>query len=387
MKILHAIHSAHPAGGGPIEGIRQLAAATRGRLAHSVVCLDAPDAAHLRAHALPVHALGPAGTLGFSPRLVPWLRRHASDYRAVIVHGHWRYISVACWRALHGTDIPYLAFPHGMLDPWFNERYPVKHLKKMFFWPWTEYRLLRDARAVIFTCEEEKLRSRRAFSPYRAIEEVAMLGIQRPPDDADAQRQAFLAAFPELSGKRVLLFLGRLHPVKGCDMLLAAFARTAALDASLHLVIAGPDQEGLRDRLQAEATLAGVGNRITWTGMLSGEMKWGAYRTAEAFVLPSHHENFGIVVAEALSCGRPVLISDQVQIWREIDAEGAGLVEPDDVAGTERLIRRWLATSAPEQRAMGERALHCFESHFHIDRYANRFAELVEAYAPATARQ
>lgn len=385
MKILHAIQSANPAGGGPIEGINQLAAATKGRLEHGIVSIDPPDAPFLKGHPLSVHALGPGGILGYSSRLVPWLRRHAAEYRAVVVHGHWRYMSVGCWRALHDTPVPYFAFPHGMLDPWFKQHYPLKHLKKSFFWPWTEYRLLRDAKAVIFTCEEEKLRSRQSFSLYRANEEVAVLGIHHPPGQPQAQREAFLAAYPELTGKRVLLYLSRIHPKKGCDLLVEAFTRIARMDERIHLAMAGPDQTGWSERLKQIAVRAGVADRITWTGMLSGDIKWGAYRTADAFILPTHHENFGIVVAEALACSLPVLISDKVQIWREVNAACAGLIEPDDQEGTERLIRRWLAMPVAEQMAMRERALHCFQSRFHIDSYVKRFTELIDTYAPCVS--
>ena len=386
MRILHAIQSADPVGGGPIEVILQLAAATGGRLNHCVVSLDSPDAAFLRDFPLPVHALGPAGMLGYSPRLLPWLRAHVNNYRAVVVHGLWRYISVGAWRALHDMDVPFFAFPHGMLDPWFKERYPVKHLKKSFFWPWTEYRLLRDARAVLFTCEEEQLRASQSFTPYRCNPEIAVLGIHRPPADAERQREAFYASFPELHGKRLLLFLGRIHPTKGCDLLINAFARCAAIDPDVRLVMAGPDQTGWGKHLERSAAAAGIAERVTWTGMLSGDIKWGAYRAAEAFVLPTHHENFGIVVAEALACGLPVLISDQVQIWREIDASRAGYVEPDDMPGTQRLLERWLATPEGEWAEIGRRARECYEQKFEVGGYATRFMELVETYSANAPR-
>lgn len=385
MKILHAIQSADPIGGGPIEGILQLAEATRGRIVHSIVCLDDPDADCLRNHSLTVHALGPAGLLGYSSRLLPWLRQHAKEYRAVIVHGLWRYISVGAWRALHGIDVPYIAMPHGMLDPWFKQRYPVKHLKKLFFWPWTEYRMLRDARAVIFTCDDERLRARESFSLYRCNEEIAVLGIHRPPPDVERQRAAFFDKFQNLAGKRLLLFLSRIHPKKGCDLLIEAFARTAALDERVHLVIAGPDQTGWARDLKAAAVRAGIDHRVTWTGMIMGEIKWGAYRAADAFILPTHHENFGIVVAESLACALPVLISDQVQIWREISAGKAGYIERDDLAGTMRLIERWLATPTDDWERMRDLALTCFEQRFEVSQYAQRFIDLVETYAPVTA--
>jgi glycosyltransferase involved in cell wall biosynthesis len=380
MTILHAIQSADPVGGGPIEGILQLAAATGGSLNHCIVSLDSPDATFLRDFPLPVHALGPAGMLGYSSRLVPWLRDHAKGYRAVVVHGLWRYISVGCWRGLRKMGVPYFAFPHGMLDPWFKRRYPIKHMKKLLFWPWTEYRLLRDARAVIFTCEDEKLRARESFGLYSANEEVVMLGIHRPSDDAEAQREAFYRTFPDLVGKRLLLFLSRIHPKKGCDLLIEAFAKTTIADETVHLVIAGPDRTGWSEKLREVAARAGVAHRITWTGMITGNVKWGAYRAADAFILPTHHENFGIVVAEALACGVPVLISDQVQIWREIAAGDAGYVERDDLAGTQRLIARWLATPDWEWMEMRHRATLCFEEAFEVRGYARRFMDLIDSY-------
>lgn len=94
----------------------------------------------------------------------------------------------------------------------------------------------------------------------------------------------------------------------------------------LELVIAGPDQVGLQTKLQRQAEQLGVAARVHWPGLLTGDPKWGALRNCEAFVLPSRQENFGVVVAEALGCGRSVLISDQVNIWPEIEQERVGLV-------------------------------------------------------------
>ena len=84
-------------------------------------------------------------------------------FDAVIINGLWQYHSFGAWRALRGTATPYYVFPHGMLDPWFKRSFPLKHLKKWLYWPWAEYRVLRDARAVIFTCEAESS-SRRSLS-------------------------------------------------------------------------------------------------------------------------------------------------------------------------------------------------------------------------------
>ena len=123
----------------------------------------------------------------YAPRLLPWLRQHAKDYDAVIVNGLWQYTTHATWRALNKGSVPYYVFTHGMLDPWFKRTYPLKHLKKWLFWPWADYRALRDAKAVFFTCEEERLLARQSFWLYRCHETVVSYGTGAPPGDARQQ--------------------------------------------------------------------------------------------------------------------------------------------------------------------------------------------------------
>ena len=130
--------------------------------------------------------------------------------------------------------------------------------------------------------------------------------------------------------------------------------------------MAGPDQSGWAASLQHLAQSLGVADRITWPGMLGGAQKWGALRTAEVFILPSHQENFGIAVAEALSCALPVLISDKVNIWREIVAGEAGFVDSDDLEGTRRLLTRWLGVGDPARSRMRHAALRLFEKRFTV---------------------
>lgn len=384
MKILHVISSVNPQDGGPIEGVKQLQAPLQALGAQvEIACCDAPDAPWLATSGLAtVRALGPSRMgYAYAPRLLTWLRENASRFDAVIIEGLWQYHGLAVRQALVGTKVPYFVFTHGMLDPWFKETYPLKHLKKWLYWPWGEYRVLRDARAVIFTCEEERLLARKSFWLYRANEAVASYGTSSPPSDGDELAQRFLAAHPQLQGKRTVLFLSRIHEKKGCDLLLDAFAQVVKQDKRLHLVMAGPDQTGWTAILKAQAEKLGVSHRITWPGMLQGGDKWGAFYAAEVFCLPSHQENFGIVVAEALACGKPVLISDKVNIWREIDADAAGFVDEDTADGTVRNLQRWLALGADGYAAMGARARECFATRFHIQRAAERLVEIIREHA------
>ena len=373
LKILHAIHSADPRGGGPIEGIKQLAAAHRGGEI-AVVSLDAAGQPWMAEFPLPLYPLGPSWTsYGYSPRFIPWLRKHHAEYDVVIVNGIWQFNSLGVRAALRGTATPYCLFTHGMLDPWFKRQYPLKHLKKWLYWPWAEYRCLRDAAAVFFTAEEERRLARQSFWLYRCNEVVVNYGTAGPAGDPAAQRALFLAQFPALRDRRILLFLGRLHEKKGCDLLLDAFAQIRAKNPAardFHLVMAGPGEGAFAARIKARAEQLGIAGQVTWPGMLSGALKWGAFHAAEVFVLPSHQENFGISVAEALACGKPVLISNKINIWREIAEDGAGLVEDDDLAGTIALLDRWTALDERGREAMAGRARSCFARRFEITQAA-----------------
>lgn len=376
MRILHVIASTSPEGGGPIEGVRQRGEVLR-EMGHSIeiACCDDPKSPWLRDFPFPVHALGPArGGYAYAPKLEEWLRGCAADYDGVVVNGIWQCHSRAAWRTMRALRRPYVVFTHGMLDPWFKRAYPLKHLKKIPYWLSVESHVLEDAAYVLFTSEEERVLARQSFRPYRVRERVVRYGVRGPQGDATVQREAFLDSHPELRGKRTLLFLSRIHPKKGCDLLIRAFAEAARADASLHLVLAGPDQLGWKKELEVLAVHLGIENRISWPGMLMGEAKWGAYHACDAFVLPSHQENFGIVVVEALACGKPVLISDKVNIWREVIAHRAGWVNGDTLEGTAHLISSWLASS-PGDSELGANARRCYSSGFGVEGSA---ADLLE---------
>lgn len=381
MRLLHIIRSADPRNGGPIEGVQRLAAVNaRHGFRTEILSLDDPHAPFVARFPLPLHAVGPGiGNYGYTPRHAAWLRARHADYDAFVVNGVWQYHSLAARRVLRAAGRRYFLFTHGMLDPWFKREYPLKHLKKSLYWRWGEYPVLRDAAGVIFTCRQERELARQSFRPYRCREIVNPYGTADPPPPSDGP-SALLGAHPELRGGRPpLVFLGRLHEKKGCDLAIEAFARVAAEHPDLRLVIAGPGEARYVERLKALAARLGVGHRISWTGMLQGDDKWRCLRLADAFILPSHQENFGIAVAEALACGVPVLISNQVNIWEEIERGGAGLVADDDLAGTEANLRRWLALDPAAKAAMRAATRDCFEANFHIDAAAAGLREILKA--------
>jgi glycosyltransferase involved in cell wall biosynthesis len=379
LSVLHIIGSADPKLGGPIEAIKQQAqCGSAGRFHVTIVSLDDPSAEFAAECEVPLVALGGHGSrklpwrllpwkrYGYTPKFVPWLRKNAQRYDIIVVNGLWNYSSFGARQALSGSGVPYVIFTHGMLDPWFRKAYPVKFLFKQLLWWISEGNLLRNANAVLFTSEEEMILARSAFWPYRVKEKVVGFGTADVSGDPAVHREAFFQVVPQLRGRRYLLFLGRIHIKKGCDLLIKAFAQIAEFNADIFLVIAGPDQTGWRKDLDALALDCGVADRIFWPGMLTGHAKWGAFCAAEAFVLPSHQENFGIVVAEAMASSKPVLITDKVNIWREVVAAGAGFVEPDNLGGIVRLLTRFLALSPSAREEMGKQARLGFLQHFEI---------------------
>ena len=368
MRILHVVRTLNPEMGGPSESVRMFVRAhQRAGNEVEVATLDgaadgpAGDAYQSLVNCA-VHACGPGpANYYYSPRLVPWLRENYSRFDGAIVNGVWQYHGVAARKALSG-HIPYVVFAHGMLDPYFKDRYPLKHLKKLVYWMLQEHRTLNRAQAVCFTSEEEKRVAAMGF-PLRGFRRVVVpYGTMGPSGDPEALRATFLEAWPQLQGKKYLLFLGRIHPKKGCDLLLEAFAKVA--NPELHLVMAGPDETGWGIELRAQASRLGIDDRTIWTGMLRGDAKWGAFYGAEAFILPSHQENFGIAVADALACAVIPLVSDKVNIAADVAADGAGLMEPDTLEGVIRLLEAFQQLSAEQIKGMRARALECYRRRY-----------------------
>jgi glycosyltransferase involved in cell wall biosynthesis len=357
-----------------------------------VACGDSPDEPFLASVACPVHALGPSllGSYAFSLRIWRWLHKNAHRFDGIVMNGIWTFPDLAVRAAARRARVPYGVLPHGALDPWFNRTYPLKHLKKILYWP-LQYPVLRDAQAVFFTTDAERDLARTSFRPNRWNGVVLPYGINDPekpgkgPQESgtngqqpckpatatpDRQIKAFYRKYPELRERSFILFLGRLHEKKGCDLLIRAFARTAAAVPEVDLVMAGPDHEGLKAKLQRLAEKLGVASRVHWSGMIAGDIKWGAIRASDAFVLPSHQENFGVAVIEALAVGRPVLISNQVNIWPDIKADGAGFIEEDTVDGTEKLLRGWFNLPTDERDKMAVRARASFVKRYTMNRTA-----------------
>lgn len=403
MNLLRIITSMDPTSGGPCQGIRNSVPELEKLGIHNeVVCLDDPDASFVGKDPFPVHAIGPKkGPLSYSAKLIPWLLENLNRFDAVIVEGLWQYHSYAAEKAirifkklqsksLKKSNVPKLfVMPHGMLDPYF-QRAPERRLKAIrnwIYWKIVEGKVVNNAFGILFTCEAELLLARETFRPYRPHREInAGFGIQPPPAYDAAMTGAFLQKCPQVFNRPFILFLGRIHEKKGVDLLVQSFLEVYdslqenSEGSKIQLVIAGPGLETSYGQkvLQLAHRNSNACNSIFFPGMLTGDAKWGAFYSCEAFSLPSHQENFGISVAEALACSKPVLISNQVNIWKEIQAGGGGLVSPDTVEGTKETLLHWDKLSSPEKAEMEKGAQNTYIKNFAIGPAALQFAQALK---------
>ena len=374
-------HHTDPAHGGPVECAIQLNKniTARGH-SYDVVTLDRPEAEWNKR--LPFEPIclgrGSKDPDMVPPALVKFLKQSQSKYDGSIFHGIWTVPNVAMRFAWDGKH-PYVVFSHGMLDPYFIRNFPLKHIKKSLFYRAIAAPVLSRAVATLFTCEEELRLANTSYRPLVGNRVVVRYGIN-PPITAPHTYQGRLSPLKDrLRGKDVVLFLGRIHPKKGCDMLVEAAARIGARFPQAHLLIAGPDETGSVDRLQSLAAARGVSDKLTWVGPVYGDERWFLYNLANAFILPSHMENFGLTVAEALSQARPVLISDKVNIYSSILKAGAGFVAEDTVSGTAQLLEQWCALPAADREAMRNAAKELFETEFQAKHTAE---DVLRAFQP-----
>ena len=403
MKILHIIGSMNPLSGGPCQGIRNLNKAMEDKGIHrEVVCLDDPKSSYLGSDSFIIHALGPCKSAWqYSPKLFPWLIGNLCRFDIIIVNGIWLYHVFAASKAIRivkrkrilfkndTNKIPRLfIMPHGMLDPYFQKApdRKLKAFRNWIYWKLVESKNIREASGLLFTCAVEQQLASKSFSIYKPKREINVgYGVEDAPLYNAEMKKAFLEKCSGLK-EPYFLFLSRIHPKKGVDNLINAYIQLFQQNKGQKkcrlplLVIAGPGMETPYGRSLEHliSKFPEVCSSILFPGMLTGAAKWGALYGCEAFVLPSHQENFGIAVVEALACKKPVLISNQINIWKEIMTDNGGIVKDDTLTGAIELLKQWIHLPIEEKLMMGLNARNSFEKNFAILPAANRFIEALE---------
>jgi glycosyltransferase involved in cell wall biosynthesis len=313
----------------------------------------------------------------YSREMGVWLGGQAGGFDVVHIHGIWTYSTMAAARWAERRGVPYIVRPAGMLSEYCLA---VKAWKKRLYWAAVEERTFRRAAAVHCTAEEEA-RDVAAVAPGVRTVVVAPGVSDGGAAGVDGRvRDGWAEAAP------VALFLGRLHPVKGLtDLLLPAMAR---MREPLNLYIAGGADSrapGYEAEVRRKATELGLAGRVRLGGFVEGEARWGLYGGADVFVLPSHSENFGLVVAEAMVRGCPVLVSDGVQSKSHVAAGGGGWVERRSVEDWAAALDR-IARDGEERRRVGERGREYARRELTWEASAEKLCRLYEETAKVRAR-
>jgi glycosyltransferase involved in cell wall biosynthesis len=390
MKVLHVVSSMDPKHGGVSQAIKSIINSISASGVHNeIVCLDRHDAPHLTDSEIVIHALNEGqGPWRYNSRLKNWLLANLSYFDVVIMHGLWQYPGYAVRRALKSLasgssviTLPKLfVMPHGMLDPYFQRAAgrKLKAIRNQLYWKLVESKLVNESDGVLFTCQEELSLATMGFKPYSPANTMVVgMVVEPPPLFLDKMRDRFNEACLGINNAPYLLFISRIDEKKGVDNLINAYlnvlkkteenTENIPLAGLLpKLVIAGPGLDtpfGKKMKAIVD-TNRELHQMIIFPGMLTGDAKWGAFYGCDAFILPSHQENFGIAVVEALACGKPVLISDQVNIWREINEAGGCYVSGDTLPGTEKLLEFWIRASYKQRQAMGRNALYAYKNTF-----------------------
>ncbi|NEW07155.1 glycosyltransferase [Paenibacillus sp. SYP-B3998] len=336
MKILHVLPHLATRYGGPVKAGIEMASSLV-RLGHEVSIfttnidgpgnLDVPLDAPVFKNGVEIRYF-PVQQPRFwhtSLALARALKKEIPKYDIVHIHSLYLFHSLVTGHYCRKFNVPYIVRPHGTLDPFMYKRH---RLRKSVMEVWFENNNIKKAAALHYTAAEEMTLAEPVT--FNAPGFVVPNGLNVTEYDHLPAKGSFRQEYPELEGKKIILFFSRINFKKGLDILIEAFHLVHQKHEDTVLVITGPDNEGYGDKVREWIQAKHLTDKVIFTGMLTGDKKLAVLRDADLFALPSYSENFGIAVVEAMACGVPVVISDKINIWREVVANQAGSVSPCD---------------------------------------------------------
>ncbi|MDI9872480.1 glycosyltransferase [Flectobacillus roseus] len=400
VRVLHITNSVSPQSGGVAEAIRLI---TNGLVEDSgIECVESEiltfdNELYPETTEKFISKISNIGTdiriWGFSCKLNSWFDENISRFNIIVIHGIWLYHSYGAFKYwikyLRDTsNVKLFVMPHGMLDPWFQTepKRKYKAIRNEIYWRFIENNVINKSDGILFTCEREKELAKLTFKNYNPTKEYVLgLGVKKAAFNILSKEELFKSLSIDFNGK-YFLFLGRIDFKKGVDILIKAYNKfltdQSLLDVFPKLIIAGPglDTPYGKEVLNIVASNDILKANVFFTGMLSGDLKWNIIQHSEAFVLSSYQENFGIAVVEALSCGVPVIISNQVNIYTEILTGNAGLVTENSIEKISESLQTLSSKGETDLMNYKSNALKCFNKYYDVSvvskAYKNFFLDL-----------
>jgi glycosyltransferase involved in cell wall biosynthesis len=286
---------------------------------------------------------------GWQPQAFNYLDRLATNELAIIHnHGLWMFPNCYARKIATKHQLPLVISPRGMLESW-----SLKHSRAKKYLAWLLYERQNLTKATVFhatsSLELESIRKLGYQQPIALIPN----GITLPQYSQSPAKDTLINLFPELAGKNWLLFLSRIHPKKGLEDLLLTWQKLSSQFPDWHLIIAGSDLIGYQQKLQELTQILNLTNRVTFTGMLSGETKASALNNADLFILPTYSENFGIAIAESLAHSVPVITTKNAP-WQDLIQYDCGWWIDNNLSVLETTLTKALTLSKTERKLMGE---------------------------------
>ena len=321
---MRIIHSLDPKWGGPpnavIDHSKYLISLG---LDVDILVNDNLDKKYPKVYGLKIFKMGRGqlGQYGFNIKLFTWLYKNRDNYDFFIIHGLWSFYSLAA-RIL--VPNKFFIFTHGQLDPYFGLNF-LKSLKKKIYW------------LLIF---KKKLNKKKI-------------------------KNIFYNKFPLIKNKKFLLFLGRFHDKKGCDILINSIKSLKENKIELNFLLAGPESKE-KKYLKKISNDLGLQKNIFWSDGIYGDIKYGAILASEGMVLPSHGENFGVALVESLSMSRPVITTYKVNIYKDLIRSKAGIVSKDDLKNFTKSLKYFNSLSKIQWLNLSKNSLKCFNDNFNL---------------------
>jgi len=390
MNVLHYLPSLDPVEGGVVAHVSDLAILTSGagvRVRIATSSAEPCPTSLRRAEGVDLVEIGPLNrrTRLLSRSQLESIEVLARDADVVHVHEAWTTANNQIARRLRRAGKPYVVTPHGMLDEWCLAHHAFR---KRVYLHVLGSRLLRGAERVLLCAQGELDQSERWFGGtpgcvVPAATDLTPFAVLPGPGAAQEQVDGAAGDDP------VVLFLSRVHPKKGVEVLIDAASMLASGGQRFRLIVAGPGEEKYAAQLRERCKQGGIEDRCEFVGMISGSLKVSLYERASVFALPTQQENFGLVLTEAMAARTPVITTKGVDIWPVIEASGGGFIVDRTPEAFARAIKHVLDDLEAGER-MGQAGRDWVFAHLGCEVLAARFIEIyreaIEAFAARTRR-
>lgn len=361
IKILSIIDSLELEKGGPSHSLIDIAIANqKNGIQHDILFLGKRIKNKLKDKIKIISLDNSILKYGFSLKLIFWLLKNRKNYDLFIVHGLWQFITLASRFLLKGK---YLVFTHGMLDPYFGTE-KFKTLKKKIYWFLFEKKNLLKAKFVLSNSKKEFHQFKNTFVNTNGIKfKIVNYGLFPKSLDFKINKEKFLKKFPFVKNKETILYMNRIDPKKGCDLLIKSFAKIKNKRNYLLLIAGdtnsnyGKEMIKLKNELKQE-------NHIYFLNFLKDQIKWGAYEYSNFSILPSHGENFGVSIIESLYAKTPVICSNKVGISNYIKKYKAGMVIKNNEQSIISTLEKSFHLNEEKNKKLKENSFKCFNDNF-----------------------